>query len=64
MPKKRSTKETLAAWRQAEEAFAHAIAPYLDAGANSKLTKDDAVLVTKVRSRADRRMHQYFKRAL
>ena len=66
MAKKRSHKESLKAWREAEERYRQAVEPYFPDGDGQppKLTKDKAVALSKARAKADRRMQQYFKSLL
>lgn len=63
MTKKRSEKESLDAWREAEKAYHKLVDPFLSAsdGAAAKLNKDAAVAVAKARTKADHRREDYFK---
>lgn len=64
--KKRSPKESLKAWRAAEDRYRGAAEPYFPDGDGQlpKLTKDQAVALSKARARADRHIQQCFKSLL
>jgi hypothetical protein len=65
MAKKPSVDEALEAWREAEEKYRKAVDGFLDDKKKSpKAGKDDAVTITKARTKADRRMATYFETCL
>jgi hypothetical protein len=51
-------------WRRAEEQYAEAVAGFGSGGPPSKVKKDSAVELAKLRNRADTARDRYFKRAL
>jgi hypothetical protein len=51
-------------WRRAEEQYAEAVAAFGSGGPPSKVKKDSAVELAKLRNRADTARDRYFKRAL
>jgi hypothetical protein len=51
-------------WRRTEAKYAEALQAFAGDGIPSKVKKDSAVELAKLRSRADAARHAYFKRAL
>ncbi|MCU0301753.1 MAG: hypothetical protein MUF35_09160 [Candidatus Nanopelagicales bacterium] len=58
------TEKAFDEWRRAEAKYADYLQSFAADGPPSKVKKDSAVELAKLRSRADAARHSYFKRAL
>ena len=61
---KPTRKEALAAWREAENKYRKTLEPFFEEGTGAKLDKGVAVMVTKARVKADKKMELYFHTCL
>jgi len=61
---KPSKKETLVAWREAENKYRKILEPFLDDERPEKLDKAAAVMITKSRVKADKKLESYLHACL
>jgi hypothetical protein len=61
---KPSKKEALAAWREAENKYRTALEPFLQDDMAGKVDKSVAVMITKARVKADKKMELYLRTCL
>lgn len=59
----KSISETRERWRAAEEAYRQAVEDHVGSDPE-KLSKSDALAIAAARTKADRRMDEYFRRSL